>query len=205
MDQNASSDFYVVASPRSVNESVWQCVTGVAILHYSNSKGHASGPLPDAPNDVYDRSFALNQAMSISSISRSDGGVSRDEQMVTVRNRYRISQQLVGSDILCPWSDILVLDEYRTELEQGDFYARGLAIMRVMLKVKTGRLSSSKVLLSKRVRLGWVLGLLCIKMHYVTFNPFFSNLNNMYIFLFSPVLTNSHNICKFEVTNSRNG
>ncbi|KAJ0558798.1 putative L-ascorbate oxidase [Helianthus annuus] len=65
MDQNASSDFYVVASPRFVNESVWQRVTGVAILHYSNSKGHASGPLPDAPNDIYDPSFALNQAMSI--------------------------------------------------------------------------------------------------------------------------------------------
>ncbi|KAM0069178.1 putative L-ascorbate oxidase [Helianthus debilis subsp. tardiflorus] len=65
MDQNASSDFYIVASPRFVNESVWQRVTGVAILHYSNSKGHASGPLPDAPNDVYDHSFALNQAMSV--------------------------------------------------------------------------------------------------------------------------------------------
>lgn len=65
MDQNASSDYYVVASPRLVNESLWQKVTGVAILHYSNSKGKASGPLPDPPNDVYDTSYVINQAMSI--------------------------------------------------------------------------------------------------------------------------------------------
>ncbi|XP_024968817.1 monocopper oxidase-like protein SKS1 [Cynara cardunculus var. scolymus] len=65
MDQNASSDYYVVASARFINQSEWQRVTGVAILHYSNSRGQASGPLPDAPNDVYDHSFAMNQAMSI--------------------------------------------------------------------------------------------------------------------------------------------
>ncbi|PWA86171.1 copper-resistance protein CopA [Artemisia annua] len=65
MDQNASSDYYIVASARFVNQSEWQQVTGVAILKYANSKGDASGPLPDAPNDVYDTSFALNQAMSI--------------------------------------------------------------------------------------------------------------------------------------------
>lgn len=65
MDQNASTDYYIVASPRFVNQSTWQRVTGVAILHYSKSKGQASGPLPDPPNDMYDPSFALNQAMSI--------------------------------------------------------------------------------------------------------------------------------------------
>ncbi|PIN10773.1 Multicopper oxidase [Handroanthus impetiginosus] len=65
MDQNASSDYYIVASARFVNESLWQRVTGVAILHYSNSKGRASGPLPDPPNDEYDTSYSLNQAMSI--------------------------------------------------------------------------------------------------------------------------------------------
>lgn len=65
MDQNASSDYYIVASARFVNESLWQRVTGVAILHYSNSKGNAKGPLPDPPNDFYDRSYSLNQAQSI--------------------------------------------------------------------------------------------------------------------------------------------
>ncbi|XP_057475516.1 monocopper oxidase-like protein SKU5 [Actinidia eriantha] len=65
MDQNASSDYYMVASPRFVNQSLWQRVTGVGILHYSNSKGKASGPLPDPPNDAYDTSYAINQAMSI--------------------------------------------------------------------------------------------------------------------------------------------
>ncbi|PIN20713.1 Multicopper oxidase [Handroanthus impetiginosus] len=65
MDQNASSDYYIVASARFVNESLWQRVTGVAILHYSNSKGTAAGPLPDPPNDFYDPSYSMNQAMSI--------------------------------------------------------------------------------------------------------------------------------------------
>ncbi|CAL9125086.1 unnamed protein product [Musa textilis] len=65
MDQNASSDYYIVASARFVNESRWSRVTGVAILHYSNSKGKASGPLPDPPNDFYDKTFSMNQARSI--------------------------------------------------------------------------------------------------------------------------------------------
>lgn len=69
MDQNASSDYYIVASARFVNESNWQRVTGVAILHYSNSQGKAAGPLPDPPNDASDTSFSLNQAMSIRSIT----------------------------------------------------------------------------------------------------------------------------------------
>ncbi|XP_010906622.1 monocopper oxidase-like protein SKU5 [Elaeis guineensis] len=65
MDQNASSDYYIVASARFVNESLWTRVTGVAILHYSNSKGKASGPLPDGPNDFYDKTWSMNQAQSI--------------------------------------------------------------------------------------------------------------------------------------------
>ncbi|KAL6581386.1 Serine/threonine protein kinase [Orobanche minor] len=73
MDQNASSDYYLVASARFVNESLWQRVTGVAVLHYSNSKGDVSGPLPDPPNDFYDKSYSLNQAMSISQNSSASG------------------------------------------------------------------------------------------------------------------------------------
>ena len=65
MDQNASSDYYIVASPRFVNQTVWQRVTGVAILHYSNSKGKAIGSLPDPPNDFYDKSYVVNEAISI--------------------------------------------------------------------------------------------------------------------------------------------
>ncbi|URD99404.1 Multicopper oxidase [Musa troglodytarum] len=65
MDQSASSDYYIVASARFVNESLWTRVTGVAILHYSNSRGKASGPLPDAPDDFYYKGFSMNQARSI--------------------------------------------------------------------------------------------------------------------------------------------
>ncbi|KAL2470749.1 SKU5 similar 3 [Abeliophyllum distichum] len=64
MDQNASSDYYIVASPRFVKSSTWAKATGVAILHYSNSLGPASGPLPDSPNE-YETSFSMNQARSI--------------------------------------------------------------------------------------------------------------------------------------------
>lgn len=65
MDQNASTDYYIVASARFVNESLWEKVTGVAILHYSNSKGPATGPLPDPPNDFYDKERSMNQARSV--------------------------------------------------------------------------------------------------------------------------------------------
>ena len=64
-DQNASTDYYIVASARFVNESVWRRVTGVGILRYSNSKGKASGPLPEAPQDQFDKTFSMNQARSI--------------------------------------------------------------------------------------------------------------------------------------------
>jgi iron transport multicopper oxidase len=69
MDQNASTDYYIVASPSFVNsEARWRDVNGVAILQYSNSKGSASGPLPDAPNDFYDKYYSMNQAKSIRSV-----------------------------------------------------------------------------------------------------------------------------------------
>ncbi|XP_044502947.1 monocopper oxidase-like protein SKU5 isoform X2 [Mangifera indica] len=64
MDQNASSDYYIVASPQFVNSSDWDKAKGVGILHYSNSLGPASGPLPDPPN-VLDTYFSMNQARSI--------------------------------------------------------------------------------------------------------------------------------------------
>lgn len=64
MDQNASSDYYIVASPRFVNSSSWARATGVAILHYSTSQGPAVGPLPVAPDD-FDTYFSMNQARSI--------------------------------------------------------------------------------------------------------------------------------------------
>lgn len=64
-DQNASSDYYVVASARMVNETTWRRVTGVGILHYSNSKGKAHGHLPEPPQDQNDKTFSMNQARSI--------------------------------------------------------------------------------------------------------------------------------------------
>ncbi|NP_001348251.1 monocopper oxidase-like protein SKU5 precursor [Oryza brachyantha] len=65
MDQNATTDYYVVASARFVDAAAADKLTGVAILHYSNSQGPASGPLPDAPDDQYDTAFSINQARSI--------------------------------------------------------------------------------------------------------------------------------------------
>ena len=65
MDQNASSDYYIVASARIVNETIWRRVTGVGILHYTNSKGKAKGHLPPGPQDEFDKTFSMNQARSI--------------------------------------------------------------------------------------------------------------------------------------------
>ena len=65
MDQNASSDYYIVASARFVDETVWQRVTGVGILRYSNSKGPASGPLPVPSTDVSHPWTVMNQQRAI--------------------------------------------------------------------------------------------------------------------------------------------
>ncbi|WOL01413.1 hypothetical protein Cni_G10129 [Canna indica] len=64
MDQNAASDYYIVASARFVNSTTRDRLTGVAILHYTNSQGPASGPLPDGPDEA-DTYFSMNQARSI--------------------------------------------------------------------------------------------------------------------------------------------
>ncbi|KAK7259787.1 hypothetical protein RIF29_25402 [Crotalaria pallida] len=64
-DQNASSDYYIVASARFVNGSLWQKVTGVAVLHYRNSKGPATGPLPPPPDDTYYKGLSMDQARTI--------------------------------------------------------------------------------------------------------------------------------------------
>ncbi|KAK4751048.1 hypothetical protein SAY87_004530 [Trapa incisa] len=64
MDQNATSDYYIVASPRFSNASIWKKPVGVAILHYTNSMGPVSGPLPDPPNEN-DIFTSMNQARSI--------------------------------------------------------------------------------------------------------------------------------------------
>ncbi|CAJ2638564.1 unnamed protein product [Trifolium pratense] len=72
-DQNASTDYYIVASARFVNESLWQKVTGVAVLHYKNSKGAVTGPLPPAPDDLYNPGASMNQARSIRVNTSSSG------------------------------------------------------------------------------------------------------------------------------------
>ncbi|KAK4338284.1 hypothetical protein RND71_042771 [Anisodus tanguticus] len=79
MNQNASSDYYIVASARFVNQSQWQRVTGVGILKYTNSKGKAHGPLPEPPQDEFDKTFSMNQARSI----RMDYGVWSDNSRGT--------------------------------------------------------------------------------------------------------------------------
>ncbi|KAJ7539911.1 hypothetical protein O6H91_11G114800 [Diphasiastrum complanatum] len=59
-----ASDYYIVASPRFVNATIYENITGIAILHYSNSKTPASGAIPDPPGK-YDDQFSVNQARSI--------------------------------------------------------------------------------------------------------------------------------------------
>ncbi|KAL3725039.1 hypothetical protein ACJRO7_030106 [Eucalyptus globulus] len=62
MDQNASTDYFIFASP-SFNSSKFSKAAGVAVLHYSNSQGPALGPLPDpGESDAY---VSMNQARSI--------------------------------------------------------------------------------------------------------------------------------------------
>ncbi|KAI8546505.1 hypothetical protein RHMOL_Rhmol07G0123500 [Rhododendron molle] len=132
MDQNASSDYYVVASPRFVNESIWQRVTGVAILHYSNSKGKASGPLPDPPNDQYDKTFSMNQARSIrwnvsasgarpnpqgsfryGSINVTEVYVLQNKPAVTINGKKRTT--LSGISFVNPGTPIRLADQFKVK------------------------------------------------------------------------------------------
>ncbi|KAE8694498.1 Monocopper oxidase-like protein SKS2 [Hibiscus syriacus] len=60
-----NKNYYIAASARFVNELMWERVTGVAVLHYSNSKGPATGPLPAASSDVYSQWSSMNQPRAI--------------------------------------------------------------------------------------------------------------------------------------------
>ncbi|KAI7995239.1 Monocopper oxidase-like protein SKU5 [Camellia lanceoleosa] len=132
MDQNASSDYYIVASARFVNESLWQRVTGVGILHYSNSKGKASGPLPDPPNDQYDKTFSMNQARSIrwnvsasgarpnpqgsfryGSINVTDIYVLKNKPPVTINGKLRTT--LSGISFVNPATPIRLADQFKVK------------------------------------------------------------------------------------------
>ncbi|KAF8722627.1 hypothetical protein HU200_022462 [Digitaria exilis] len=129
-DQNASSDYYAVASARQVaNESLWRHVTGVAVLRYSNSGGPASGPLPDPPQDQDDRSFSMNQARSVrwnlsagaarpnpqgsfrySSINVTQAYLLRGTAPVTIGNRRRAA--LNGLSFSPPETPLRLADAY---------------------------------------------------------------------------------------------
>ncbi|XP_076933400.1 monocopper oxidase-like protein SKU5 [Bidens hawaiensis] len=132
MDQNASSDYYIVASARFANESRWQRVTGVGILHYSNSKGKASGPLPEPPQDQYDNTFSMNQARSIrwnvsasgarpnpqgsfryGSINVTDVYILRNIPPVTINGKKRAT--LSGISFVNPTTPIRLADEFKVK------------------------------------------------------------------------------------------
>ncbi|XP_024379813.1 monocopper oxidase-like protein SKU5 isoform X1 [Physcomitrium patens] len=60
----ASRDYYIMASPRFENATTFYDAAGVALMHYSDSNVIASGPHPLGP-DPDDISFSLEQARSI--------------------------------------------------------------------------------------------------------------------------------------------
>lgn len=132
MDQNASTDYYIVASARFVNESLWQRVTGVAVLQYSNSKGAATGPLPPGPDDLYDKTFSMNQARSIrqnvsasgarpnpqgsfhyGSINVTDTYVLRSMPLVTINNTLRATFN--GISFVNPETPIRLADQHKVK------------------------------------------------------------------------------------------
>uniref|UniRef100_A0A7N0V7S2 Monocopper oxidase-like protein SKU5 n=1 Tax=Kalanchoe fedtschenkoi TaxID=63787 RepID=A0A7N0V7S2_KALFE len=142
MDQNASTDYYIVASARFVNETVWKRVTGVGILHYTNSKGKASGPLPDPPQDQFDRSYSMNQARSIrwnvtasgarpnpqgsfryGSINVTEVYVLRNKAPVKIEGKKRAT--LNGISFVNPKTPIRLADQYKLKgIYKLDFPSR---------------------------------------------------------------------------------
>ncbi|CAL5429701.1 unnamed protein product [Camellia sinensis] len=123
---------YRIPSARFVNESLWQRVTGVGILHYSNSKGKASGPLPDPPNDQFDKTFSMNQARSIrwnvsasgarpnpqgsfryGSINVTDIYVLKNKPPVTINGKLRTT--LSGISFVNPATPIRLADQFKVK------------------------------------------------------------------------------------------
>ncbi|XP_030947626.1 monocopper oxidase-like protein SKU5 [Quercus lobata] len=143
-DQNASTDYYIVASARFVNESLWKRVTGVAILHYTNSKGKAKGPLPDSPNDEFDKTFSMNQARSIrwnvsasgarpnpqgsfryGTINVTEIYVLKNKPPVTINGKRRTT--LSGISFVNPSTPIRLADQYKVKgVYKLDFPTRPL-------------------------------------------------------------------------------
>ncbi|CAN0908593.1 Monocopper oxidase-like protein SKU5 [Linum grandiflorum] len=132
MDQNASSDYYIVASARMVNETTWKRVTGVAILSYTNSKGKASGPLPAGPQDEFDKTFSMNQARSIrwnvsasgarpnpqgsfryGTINVTDVYVLKNKPPVTINGKQRTT--LSGISFINPATPIRLADQFKVK------------------------------------------------------------------------------------------
>ncbi|XP_047327618.1 monocopper oxidase-like protein SKU5 [Impatiens glandulifera] len=132
MDQNASTDYYIVASARFVNRTEWQRVTGVGILHYTNSKGKADGPLPDAPNDEFDKTYSMNQARTIrwnvtasgarpnpqgsfryGSINVTELYVLKNTAPVTINGKHRTT--LSGISFVNPATPIRLADKYKVK------------------------------------------------------------------------------------------
>ncbi|KAL5186512.1 Monocopper oxidase-like protein SKU5 [Glycine soja] len=129
-DQNASTDYYIVASARFVNESRWQRVTGVAILRYTNSKGKARGPLPPGPDDQFDKTYSMNQARSIrwnvsasgarpnpqgsfryGSINVTDIYVLKNKPLEKINGKQRAT--LSGNSFVNPSTPIRLADQYK--------------------------------------------------------------------------------------------
>ncbi|KAK1396478.1 hypothetical protein POM88_006341 [Heracleum sosnowskyi] len=132
-DQNASTDYYIVASARFVNESLWRRVIGVGILRYSNSKGKASGPLPEAPQDQFDKTFSMNQAsgarpnpqgsFKYGSINVTDIYVLRNKPPVTIDGKRRTT--LNGISFVNPHTPIRLSDQYKVKnVYKADFPTR---------------------------------------------------------------------------------
>ena len=62
-DQNAG-DYFIVASPKMVNNTHFSSLVAVGVLHYQNSTTTPNGPLPNGP-DPFDLQFSIQQARSI--------------------------------------------------------------------------------------------------------------------------------------------
>ncbi|KAE8661817.1 Monocopper oxidase-like protein SKS1 [Hibiscus syriacus] len=132
-DQNASRDYYIVASARFMNESQWKRVTGVAILRYSNSKGKVASPLPDPPQDEFDKTFSMSQARSIRFRNTLAGYVFLLSELKFCRNKPPVTiggkrlTTLSGVSFVNPATPIRLADQFKLKgVYKLDFPNRSL-------------------------------------------------------------------------------
>ncbi|RWR91985.1 monocopper oxidase-like protein SKU5 [Cinnamomum micranthum f. kanehirae] len=129
----ASADYYIVATPTQVDTKDFPDTMGVGILHYSDSTTPATGCLPSGP-DPLDRQFSVNQANSIrwnltAGAARPNPQGSFNVSNVTISQTFILhsSNGMIGNNTYYAVNNVSYLTP-ETPLKLADYYLNGTGV-----------------------------------------------------------------------------